>query len=72
MNILSVLLVSFTKGQLVFAALFAIVFVTAMIWAYRKDMATYMSKYYRNTYLILAGIIILIFCLWLYVKLSTG
>lgn len=71
MNKLSVLLVSFTKGQLAFAALFAMVFVAAMIWAYRKDMANYMNKYYRNTYMILAGIIILIFCLWLYVKLST-
>lgn len=71
MNIVSVLLVSFTKGQLMFAALFALAFVVAMVWAYRKDMTTYMSKYYRNTYMILAGIIILIFCLWLYVKLST-
>ncbi|MFN4234315.1 MAG: hypothetical protein ACK4IK_05860 [Bacteroidia bacterium] len=71
MNKLSVLLVSFTKEQLIFAALFAIVFVIAMIWAYRKDMNTYLTKYYKNTYMILVGIIVLIFCLWLYVKLST-
>lgn len=68
---LFVFLVSFTKGQLIFAALFAIIFIAIMVWAYRKDMETYMNKYYRNTYMILAGIIILIFCLWLYVKLST-
>ena len=54
----------FSKGQLIFAALFLIVFVMAMIWSYKKDIKIH-KKYYKNTFVVLISIIlaILIFTL---------
>nr|WP_298392309.1 hypothetical protein [Flavobacterium sp.] len=44
----------FTTGQLVFAVLFIIAFVFAMIYAYRKDKALH-TMFYKGNYKILLG-----------------
>ncbi|WP_347173694.1 hypothetical protein [Polaribacter uvawellassae] len=38
----------FTKGQLIFAGVFAFSFIILMVWSYRKDIANH-KKYYKNT-----------------------
>ena len=38
----------FTKGQLIFAVLFAIAFIAALIYTYRKDFKLH-QKYYRGS-----------------------
>ncbi|KGO93046.1 hypothetical protein [Flavobacterium subsaxonicum] len=42
----------FTSGQLYFAGSFIVVFVIAMIYVYRKDLALH-KKYYKGSYWIL-------------------
>jgi len=42
----------FTSGQLYFAGTFIVVFVIAMIYVYRKDLALH-KKYYKGSYWIL-------------------
>lgn len=54
----------FTTGQMVFAAIFFIVFVTVIIYSYRKDLALH-KKYYKGSLFILAGFIIFILILFL-------
>ena len=49
----------FSQGQLVFAALFFISFVIAMIIAYRKDLKLH-QVYYKGNYKILIGFIVFI------------
>lgn len=49
----------FSKGQLIFAVLFAIVFTMAMIWAYKKDFSIH-KKYYKNTIIVLLSIFLVI------------
>jgi uncharacterized membrane protein (DUF373 family) len=44
----------FTKGQIGFAIFFIVVFVIAMIYVYRKDLALH-KKYYKGSYWILIG-----------------
>lgn len=44
----------FTTGQWIFAAFFVIVFVSAMIYVYHKDLALH-KKYYKGSYWILLG-----------------
>lgn len=44
----------FSQGQLIFAALFFIAFVIAMIYAYRKDLALH-KRFYKGNYKILIG-----------------
>ena len=44
----------FTKGQLIFAAFFIVVFVAAMIYVYRKDIPLHRT-HYKGTYWILLG-----------------
>lgn len=53
----------FSTGQIVFAALFVVVFVTALVFMYRKDLPLH-KLYYKKTYLILLaflGFIALLF-----------
>lgn len=38
----------FTRGQLIFAGIFVVAFVSIMIWSYRKDIKNH-QKYYKNT-----------------------
>lgn len=56
----------FTTGQLVFAALFFIVFVIIMIYSYRGDKKLH-KKYYKGSLWILVGFIVFILFL-LFIK----
>ena len=49
----------FSKGQLIFAALFAIAFVIAMVWSYKKDIKIH-KKYYKNSLIVLISLILII------------
>lgn len=49
----------FSKGQLIFAALFVIAFTILMIWSYKKDIKIH-KKYYKNTFIILITIFLII------------
>lgn len=49
----------FSKGQLIFAALFVIAFTILMIWSYRKDIKIH-KKYYKNTFIILIAVFLII------------
>jgi len=46
----------FTKGQIIFGILFAIVFILALIVAYRKDLKLH-EKYYPGTIWVLIAFI---------------
>jgi hypothetical protein len=54
----------FTKGQLLFAGLFIVAFVFAMIYAYGKDKALH-NKFYKGNYKILLGFFVFIILLFL-------
>ena len=49
----------FSKGQAIFAALFALAFIGAMIWSYRKDIPLHRT-YYNKVWAVGLGIIIVI------------
>ncbi len=49
----------FSKGQLIFAGLFAIVFIALMIWSYRKDIKLH-RYYYKKVWLVALGIFLTI------------
>jgi energy-coupling factor transporter transmembrane protein EcfT len=49
----------FSKSQLIFAALFIVVFTIAMVWSYRKDFKV-IKKYYKNTFIIVIAIFLII------------
>jgi hypothetical protein len=49
----------FSKGQLIFAVLFVIVFAIAMIWSYRKDIKIH-KKHYKNSFIVLISIFLVI------------
>lgn len=55
--------IMFTTGQLVFAALFFVAFVIAMIYAYGKDKALH-NKFYKGNYKILLGFFVFIILLF--------
>lgn len=44
----------FSKGQLIFGAIFAFVFIIAMIWSYRKDIKLH-KYYYKNIWIVALG-----------------
>lgn len=54
----------FTTGQWIFAGLFLIAFVIAMIIAYSKDKALH-QKFYKGNYKILIGFLVFIGILFL-------
>jgi len=49
----------FSKSQLIFAALFTVVFIALMIWSYRKDIKLH-KYYYKNVWIVALGIFIAI------------
>lgn len=60
----------FSTGQWIFAATFFLVFVAAIIYSYRKDIALH-RKYYSGSLLVLGGFfvfIILLFVIKAYLK----
>ena len=54
----------FSTGQLIFAAIFLLVFIVVMVYSYRKDLKLH-RKYYRGTTYILIGFIVFIIFLFL-------
>lgn len=53
----------FSPGQWIFAAVFFVCFVAAIIYSYRKDIALH-KKYYSGSLYILAGFIVFIILLF--------
>jgi cbb3-type cytochrome oxidase subunit 3 len=66
----AILLLAFTKGQLIFAAVFAIIFIAGMYWAYGRDKSRN-RIHYRKVYLVLVGIIVIFSLLFAIVKLKS-
>jgi hypothetical protein len=54
----------FSKGQLIFAALFFVSFVIAISYSYRKDILVH-QKTYKGSYKILIGFIVFILLLFI-------
>ena len=54
----------FSTGQIIFAGLFFVVFVAAIIYSYRKDLKLH-KKYYKGSLYILLGFIFFILMLFL-------
>ena len=64
------LLNMFTTGQLIFAGLFIVAFIIAMIYAYGKDKELH-NKFYKGNYKILLGFfgfIIILFLIKIFSK----
>jgi len=59
----------FTKGQLIFAALFFVAFVIAAYFAYGKDKALH-QKEYKGSYKILIGFLLFVSLLFV-IKIVT-
>ena len=53
----------FTTGQLIFALLFFLAFVSVMIWSYRKDLKLH-KKYYKGSYWVLIGLLVFFILLY--------
>ena len=49
----------FSKGQLIFAAIFAVIFIAFMIWSYRKDIKLH-KYYYKNVWIVAIGIFVVV------------
>ena len=49
----------FSKGQILFAALFALAFAGDMIWSYRKDIPLH-KTYYNKVWVVALGIVLVI------------
>lgn len=54
-----------TEGHWIFAGLFALVFILGMIWAYKSDSKPH-KIHYKGIYLLLAGLVICIFLLFIF------
>ena len=53
----------FSTGQLIFAAVFFVVFVVVIAFSYRKDIALH-KKYYKGSLFVLVGFIVFILILF--------
>ncbi len=59
----------FTKGQLVFGILFAILFIGVLIYAYRKDIQLHKKHYKGSIWVLIAFISFILFIVtikWLF------
>ena len=54
----------FSQGQLIFASLFFISFVVAIVYSYKKDIMVH-QKFYKGSYKILIGFLLFIGILFL-------
>jgi hypothetical protein len=54
----------FSKGQLIFAALFFVSFVIAISYSYRKDILVH-QRTYKGSYKILIGFIVFVLLLFI-------
>lgn len=59
----------FSRGQLIFALVFAITFIIAIIWAYSKDKVNN-KKFFKGSYKILLFSLFVFFALFGIVKLK--
>jgi threonine/homoserine/homoserine lactone efflux protein len=59
----------FSKGQIIFAVLFFVSFVVAMIWAYRKDKAIN-TLLYKDSYKVILVVLMVFIILFGVVKLK--
>lgn len=50
----------FSKGQLLFALFFVIIFIGVMIWSYRKDFKLHKLHYKKTAIVVLLALIIMI------------
>ena len=57
----------FTKGQKIFAIVFIISFVIMLIYAYRSDAKVY-KAYYKNVWMVLISMILILAALVLLIK----
>lgn len=57
-----------SSGKLIFASVFAIVFIGAMIWAYKKDSISN-KIHFKGAYKTIFFIVLLFLALFLFVKL---
>ena len=53
----------FSKGQLVFAGFFVVVFIALMIWSYRKDIKRHKLHYKNVGYKVGVACVLVIFVL---------
>lgn len=60
-------LLALSKGQIAFALFFIVVFLSAMVWSYRKDMQK-MPLYFKGTTIVIASIVIIYMCFWVLVR----
>jgi len=49
----------FSRGQLIFAVIFAVIFILFMIWSYIKDIRLH-KYYYKNVWIVALGIFIVV------------
>lgn len=59
----------FSKGQIIFAAVFAVVFAGVLIWSYRRDRKVN-SLHFRKAYKVLIAIVLFILLQFVIVKLG--
>lgn len=59
----------FSKGQIIFAVLFFVSFVVAMVWAYRKDKAIN-TLLYKDSYKVILVVLMVFIILFGVVKLK--
>ncbi len=59
------------KGHWIFAVIFFVLFVSGMIWAYRKDKPTDKINY-KGTYRMLFFMLLLLWLVYLFVRLKTS
>lgn len=61
----------FTPGRIIFASVFLLVFVVALVWSYRKELKIN-RVHYKKAYLILVGLILFIVLQYFIVKIVRG
>jgi len=49
----------FSRGQLIFAVLFALAFIILMVWSYRKDIKLH-QIYYNKVWIVALGVFLAI------------
>jgi formate hydrogenlyase subunit 3/multisubunit Na+/H+ antiporter MnhD subunit len=59
----------FSTGRIIFALVFALVFIVGLIYSYKKDKKAN-QIHYNKTYLILLGLLGFVFVLYLIVKIK--
>lgn len=56
-------------GHYIFAGIFVLVFIAAMVFAYRKDLPT-VGRHYRKVWMIIIGILVIYFSIFFLNRLT--